>query len=389
MRTTLLTLALGCFGLPAAASAQMWFETDYLNWNRTNGSDTSFTGGVDSGDNGFDFGNGYRFILGGGVGDYEIEARFSRIDDWSGDSSEGIGRPLSLDGEFGNAVVFPGGAARLGFASGLIEAASGVGEDNEAEFLTGGSALLHRYESSFRDVQLNIAPHRDFHWFRMQVGYRGIQIAEGSRLRIDGTFNALDSDSGEAPGDATNEANDALSDAALVAAGFANIGGTADGFDAINLVAGTSDQVAMLFGGDTDNHLNGVHVTGLLRGNPSEFVTVEGFLQFGLFHNQIDASVSELIAGSGDDDSIYVRRFQGSKSKASFGTNLGLRTAIHLTEYISLTTGYELLVLSGIALAPDQYGRVQTSLTGNRSFNIDSAGVFLAHGGNVGLEIRW
>ncbi len=95
------------------------------------------------------------------------------------------------------------------------------------------------------------------------------------------------------------------------------------------------------------------------------------------------------MGGSGADDGVYQRVFNEKSSKVSFGFNPGLRALVHLTDYVSLTAGYEILLLTGIALAPDQIGNIQTNLLGTQTYSTDASGVFFAHGGNVGLEIRW
>lgn len=394
----ILTLLLCALGATRSASAQMWAEADYLFWNRVNTSDRSFlngVGGMDSGDLDLGYTSGYRLILGGGIGNYEVEGSFLRIDEWSDDRFGTLANPLAFDDTRNNALVFPGGPASvLAFRNSLFAAATqslAADETNESEFLAAGAASRMSYQSSLRDVQANFGRHRDLGWWRWSIGYRGIKVNEVAGFGVAGPFNALDIDDAEGPagpGIGVNEPNDGLSDAALVAAGFTNVRGAADGFDAVS-ATGDTDIVAAIFGGSAANRLNGVQIGGAARLAPINEVMFEGFLKLGLFHNHIDGAVNEIVAGSGDDDSVYVRRFSQTKDKASVGANFGVRALLNVTDYLTLTAGYEALVLSGIALGPDQIGRLQTNVLGATSYALDSSGVFIAHGGSVGLEVRW
>ncbi|MCA9055213.1 MAG: hypothetical protein KDA75_15340 [Planctomycetaceae bacterium] len=391
MRKTLLLLSFGlaAAGLPRTAAAQMWFESDYLFWGRTNGSSQDYiTGGAASDDADFGFASGYRLILGGGVGNYEVEGIFSQINGWNGDGTSGLVLPVAFDGNAANAIVFPGGATTLALNSGLALAASQAAELSEAEFLTAGSIVTHSYSSNLRDIQLNFGSHRDLNWFRWGIGYRNVLINENGGAGIFGTFDALDIDDAAGPGDPNNDPNNGLATGSLAAAGFTSLRGTG-GFDSINPLVPSADTISMIMTGTTENRLDGVQMMFGVSGSPHEVVTLEGFLRFGLFYNRINGSASELLVGGGDDDSVYFRTLGDSTAKASFGINPGFRSQINITDYIALTAGYELLILTGIGLGPDQLGQVQQNLLGVPSYKVDADGLFVGHGGNVGLEIRW
>lgn len=396
MRKTLiyLTLVLSAAAAPSSASAQLWFESDYLFWGRNNDSHRQFLngpGGYNSDDLKFGVGNGYRLILGGGLGNWELEGSYSKIDNWSDSDGGFLLNPLALDSTAFNPIVFPGGpATRFGFENSLRNAANQAAELSESEFLLAGSAFAASYSSALQDIQLNLAQHRDVHWFRWGVGYRNLRITETAGLLTAGTFNALDLNDGAGIGDPGNGPNDGLAHDSLIAAGFTHVAGGASGYGGIDPgPPASSTTVATLFGGDTENRLSGAQVFVAVNGAPAEFFQLEGFLRLGLFYNSINASTIELVGGSGADDGVYQRVFNEKSSKVSFGFNPGLRALVHLTDYVSLTAGYEILLLTGIALAPDQIGNIQTNLLGTQTYSTDASGVFFAHGGNVGLEIRW
>lgn len=394
MRRTLLTLlclAGAAFGLPRPVSAQSWFEADYLFWGRTNGSDRQYiTGGVASDDAKFDFASGYRLILGSGFGDYEVEGIFSHVEGWNGSRNSLLGPPLALDDTAANPILFPGGATTFAFRNGLYTAATGPLETSEGEFLLPGAFANTLVASNLRDFQLNFGTNRERSWFRWGVGYRNLRINESGGLMVGGTFNALDVDDGAGPASLIgNDPNDGLAHASLIAAGFTHVAGGADGYDAINPLVPSADGLTALFAGSTQNRLNGVQLQAALRGSPNDIIGFEGFVRLGLFYNEVKGRYSELVAGSRDDDSVYLRTFANDRDRASFGFNPGVRTFLNLTDYISLTAGYELLLLTGIALGPDQIGAANQTLLGTTDYRVDSSGVFIGHGGNVGLEIRW
>jgi len=394
-RTTLLLFALGLAGLsaPNHASAQsmFWFDAGYLFWGRANTSDRTFiTGGAGSASADYGLGNGYRLALGATLDRYEVEAIFTRVEGW-GDGSGGVlASPLALDNTAGNPILFPGGAATLGFANGLFDAATLAAETSEGEFLVPGAATSSRFAGDLRDIQVNLSQSRLCNFIRWGVGYRNLRILDGGGFTVAGTFNALDVDDGLGPGaPANNDPNDQLAHASLLAAGYTNVGGLGDGYDAIYPLVPTADGLTALFNGQADNNLNGVQLTMAVGGSPTTFLTIDGFLRVGLFHNQVQGSYYELLSGSRDDDSVYYRGFAERRNRAAFGVNPGFKLSLDVTEFISITTGYELLFLTGVANGPDQIGQARQGLLGAPVYVLDSSGTFFGHGGNIGLQIRW
>jgi hypothetical protein len=392
MRKVLPLIVLGLLAVaaPRSASAQMWFEGDYLFWGRANNSQQTYVnGGAASDDADLGIADGFRLTLGGGLGNYEVEAVFSRISEWSGDGTSTLALPVAFDATNTNAIVFPGGANTLAFASGLSLAASQTAELTESEFLTAGSFATHAYSSKLQDIQINFGSHRDLNWIRWGLGYREIVIDENGGFGLSGTFDALDVDDGAGPATpANNDPNNGLSDASLGAVGFTQIAG-GGGFDSIDPTIPSVDRLAWLVNGTTENRLDGLQFLLAARTAPNDIVALEAFARIGLYYNRINGSVNELVVGSGDASGVFLRTLGDSTARASFGFNPGVRAALNLTDYISLTAGYEVLVLTGIGLGPDQLAQVQTNLLGSPTYKVDADGLFFGHGGNLGLEVRW
>lgn len=370
------------------ASAELWYSTEALFWDRTGGSDTNYITGPNTVS-----GNvanpgiqpGYRFIVGGSFMDYEAEAQFSRIDNW-GDTATGL---LTAGVVFDDSLI---AANRVNTKSALFDAATRDIVDPEVQFLQAGARFRAVSESSLEDYQFNIGTSRDVSWFRWGIGYRHLNLSEATSYRMGGVFNSLDVDDGAGPGLPGNLGDDGLSHANITAAGFGLISGAADGYNSIDTLAvpPTTDIVDVLFNGTARNRLDGVQVSMAARHQVKENIYLEAFARFGLYRNQVTGRVTEALIGSGpNDNSIYARTLNDSRNKASFVTNLGVNAFLDLTDYISITTGYEVLFIDGVAVGPDQMQGVSRTPFGATTYSVEANNLVIVHGTKVGLEIRW
>lgn len=391
--------------------AQVWFSTDYLYWNNHPSSDWLYvvTHTKDSEDNPLTLGlihssdaapgfqSGYRFNLGTGLGAFEVEGSFLDFNGWSATEFRQLPAPLSLDGEFTSEVVFPADSHSLAFPSGIGFAAGSAGESFEAELLAEQADVIVSYASDLRDLQLNCGSNRDRHWLRWGIGYRHLKVSSSGRLSLSGTFDARNTvvppdpdppaSSADTPPDNPAD-NNGLSHDALIAAGFTNVI-SPDGFDAIDATTSKSDTVAMLFDGRAVNQLDGLQVTGGVRTAWSDILWFDGLLRLGAFHNQIAGATSERLIGSGEDDSVYRRALDDRKSSVAFAVNPALQAVLSLTDHVTINAGYEVLYLWGVGVGPDQIGRMGVSAAASSTYVLDRNGEFVAHGGSIGLEIRW
>ena len=293
MRRTLLLLAFGLAAVaaPRPACAQMWFDAEYLFWDRSNDSDQTYiTGAANSGDADFDFTNGFRLSLGGAIGDYELEASYAQIGNWDGNGSRTFALPIAFDNTALNPLVFPAGAGTLTFNSGLGLASVEALEANEAEFLLGGALLTHSYSTKLQDIQVNFGSNRELNWLRWGVGYRELKLEENGGFGLSGTFDARDLDDNAGIGDIGNDANDGLDNDSLTANGFTNLV-SANGFDSIDPFTPTIDRLSVLFNGTTENRLDGLQLTLAARTAPNDIFMVEAFTRLGLYYNRINGTV--------------------------------------------------------------------------------------------------
>jgi hypothetical protein len=393
----LVVLLAGWLVMGGSAQAQLQLQADYLILKRTDSDSARFINGPQgvSGTDDFGYASGYRFGIVGGLDWFEVEALFAQVDDWSDSQDRILDAGLSFDDASGNPFVFPGGAANvLAFRNSLFDAATSpgpVGQDEtlEGELLQPGAIARVRSSSRYRDFELNFGNNRTLNWYRFGLGWRNIRLNDKTQFVTLGTFDAIDIDDGAVDGDVGNDENDALSDAALVAAGFEISSGAADGFDAADVAGAGPDTLAVFYGGNADNELNGLQAIGAAQLTESEYFVIEVVGKAGVYHNSVHASTTEMLVGSGNDDSIYTRYYSDQKSTASFVGSLGLQARIPVTDYITFTTGYEGMVLTGVALGAQQFEGVHTDLVGNTVFSARANDNTLLHGAKFGLELTF
>ena len=119
----------------------------------------------------------------------------------------------------------------------------------------------------------------------------------------------------------------------------------------------------------------------------SEYFQIGGYAKAGVYHNRARGSVSEVYQNFENNQSLYTRSFSDSQNRVAFAGNLGITGTIFLRDNLRLFGGYELMYLSGVALAPDQNGGISTSIANMTSLNLQSHGQALFHGGRIGFEI--
>ena len=388
-------------------SSQFRFQADWVYFTRQNRSKSVplFDGpeSVNQRDAAFNHQSGYRLNLGFMNEDYELEGSFLAID----------GLTSSLNGTLTNAVVFDGAAgfgtasaaaqATIGASANFLESttlfspinaaanhASGVAannETNELEFLDPGAIYQAHYTTSLQDFDVNLKGRRQSgRLLRFGFGYRNIQFNEGGSASLRGSFNTVDTDGDETPGN--NDPNDGLGNAALTAvpgAGLTLASG-AGGF-AENTLPTLPDQLLFTSASNTTNQLNGVQATLDATFLESEYFSIGGSAKAGVYHNRARGSINETYQALDNGLSSYTRSLNGSHDRVAFAGNLGINATVFLRENLRLFGGYELMYLSGVALAPDQSNGIHTDIANVTSLNLQSHGQALFHGGRVGFEI--
>jgi hypothetical protein len=368
------------------AHAQGRFEAEWLSWSRFDDADQTLIGGpggLSAGDEGFGFDSGYRFTIGYGVGDYDIEIIAAEIGGWESTDGATLSAPLVFDDPT-NAFIAP--ANFLGFSNGLTDAA--LLDIDEIDHLLPGAMARSRYESELRDFQLNLGTNRNNAPVWASIGWRHLELDEASRLLVSGEFQTIDTDDGAVPGGAGDGGDNALGGAFFTMAGFAGAGDGFAGFDPTAMPP-TITTIGALFRGVADNDLDGAQLRFGGQYQPRDLLIIDGFLSLGLFQNQISGTISETVFGIENDTDVYTRRLTDSARVASFAGGLGVNFTVPVTDYIYLSAGYEGLIITNVALGPEQHKGLGTNLLGMPRYKVQTNGVLFAHGGNLGLGVTW
>jgi hypothetical protein len=382
-------------------STMLRFQADWVSYTRRNQAKSqSIISGAEAfttKDSDFDYGSGYRLTLGWMHDDFELEGSFMELNGLGSSRSGSLTNSLVFDGEGGFLAASAAAQATIGATPNFLESStffspintaanftSGTAadnEDNELEFLDPGAQFVVRYDTELQDFDLNLKGRRQSgRLLRFGLGYRNILLDESGLAALRGTFNTFDGDGDETPGN--DDPNDGLSNAALTAvpgAGLTLASGAGGFTEGDELLFTTSSRAS--------NRLNGVQATLDATFLESEYLQIGGYAKAGVFHNRARASVSEVFRTVAATPTSYTRSVSDSEDRIAFAGNLGITGTIFVRDNLRLFGGYELMYLSGVALAPDQVGGIRTDISNVTSLNLQSNGEAFFHGGRVGIEI--
>mgnify|MGYP003112873322 FL=1 len=377
---------------PVCADPFYYFDVDYLFWSRNSGSATSpIIGGPEAlnyGGTGSDFESGVRLKAGAAFENFELQFSWSRIDNWNSTQSGQLVNGISFDSGIGTSFAganFINGTTgfRSLFAAAEFNPGGGPDETLEDEglgpvgiFADAAPTFNVQYRSDFNDYEFitKFAPITSR--IKFGVGWRHADLDELMSASITGTFRAVDNAVG---------ANGGLSHAALTAPNGGNltlISGAADGFDdETGLLGGVGpDMLNMNERSSTTNALDGVQFSLDLLVMESERFLIDSVLKVGAYNNKSTGTFIETYSGIGNDNSDYGRTLTDSSNSVAFVGQVGLGTMYRFNDYVRFRFGWDVIFLSGVALAPEQ-----TTLA-NTTYTINNDGSLVINGGHVGLE---
>ena len=377
-------------------SPQFRFQADYLFYTRQNrakalpvisGDESFTTKGAD-----FNYNSGYRLTLGFMNDDFEFEGSYFDLNGLGSSSTGTLTNAVVFDGQSGFLAASGATQATFGAVPNFLEsntfftpinaaanfAVAPNREDTELEFLDPGAQYVVKYDSSLQDFDFNLKGRRQSgRLLRFGVGYRNIQFNESGLVALRGAFNTIDND--PIVPDPSNGLSDTALTNTLTGGGLTPASG-ASGLQQTNQLLFTSSSRA-------NNQLNGVQATMDASFLESEYFQIGGYAKAGVYHNRARGSVSEVYQEFGTASSLYSRSLSDSQNRVAFAGNLGVTGTVFLRDNLRLFGGYELMYLSGVALAPDQNGGISTSIANVTSLNLQSHGQALFHGGRIGFEI--
>ena len=341
----------------------------------------------------FDYNSGHRLSASFMNDDYEFEGSFFQLKSLGGSQSGSFANPLVFDGLDGfNAAppaqptvgVSPNFLSQSTLFSPINTAANFISatedETLELEYFDPGTTYAMHYNSDLQDFDFNLKGRQQAgQLIRFGFGYRNIQLRENGSAALRGTFNTVDVDNDEVT---TNEANDGLSHGTLTGAGLSGgLGGFLEG------TAPTPTVLLFTNSTRTSNQLNGIQATADFSFLETDYFILGGFAKAGVFHNDARGSVTETFQDLQNSASRYRRTLSDTKDRAAFAGNLGLTGTVIVHESVRLFTAYEVMYLSGVALAPDQTGGIRSDINNATSLDLRTNGSALFHGGRIGIEI--
>ncbi len=381
-----------------SAGAQYLFTTRDTNFV----SPGAFIDGPDSARVGFgaaDFGykSGVQAFLGYHSDGVRVEAIFSDYGAWNFLNSGTLTTGLAFD-----EGINPGnpwaGANHIDLTTGFesLHAAASGGMGGDADEFEGLGPVVGvaddfptysvLYRSIMQSYEVNVVTEDPEARVQIGLGYRHISLDEISSVGIEGSLRAPL---------ALGPQNGGISHNSLVTfGGLTHVAGTANGFeDETSNPSTLPDTLQMFHDARTSNSLNGAQVILSEQFMYWKGWTIDGIAKAGAYHNHVKASVSETYIGTdpgpGGDSSTYGRTFSDTKSQLAFASSVGLQSNFPLSDHWSLISGYEMTYIYGVALSPEQYAGVTGATFVTRTFNADTHGEIIAHGGNAGLQFSY
>lgn len=381
---------------------QWRFQGDALYMTRNNRwSDIPVTSGPESfrpSNLDFDYKSGSRLSLGIMQDDFEMDFVFTTLNDWNASQSGVLTNGLDFDGPvaFGDAGVTNAARAAVGATPNFLTsstyfapintAALSSAEANELEFLKPGARFSQQYSAGYQDFEVNYKRRNQPGRFaRFGFGYRNVQFSETGLTALSGTFDTVDND-GTNPG----AANNGLAHGSLVSGGLTGptLAGQQVGFSDSTATL-PADELLFTTNVRSKNQLNGAQVTADFLLLESDYFELGAFGKAGVFHNYASGKITENYTDTLNDNVNYTRTLSSSRQVASFLGQAGLTGRLFVRQNVRLFGSYEVLYLSGVALAPDQVEGITTTVTPAAALDLRTQGSVFIHGGRVGLEILW
>jgi len=384
---------------PEEPSAIFTAGVEYLIFTRD--ADISapgnFIGGPDAGrlnfgSTEFDYTSGVRAFLAVSNDGVRVEGIYSNFGNFDYSASGSLTAGLSFDeGITGDWTGENFIDLTTGFSSLHGAAASSMGGDTDEFEGLGPSATfaadtLPTYDifnkSSLEAWELNVVSEDNTAFFQFGAGYSNVQLDESAGVAIRGTLRAVDN---VGP-------NNGLSHGSLITFGnMTHMGGVADGFeDELGNASGLADSMILAHSASTSNDLNGIQLIFRKEVMYWRGWVIDGTIKTGLYHNRSEGQVLQQFTGTdpgpGGDSSTYGRLFRDTDSGVAMSAAFALQSNFPLSERWSLLSGYEALLIHGVALAPEQYQNVGGPTFVGQTYNVNNDGQIIAHGANVGLQ---
>ena len=130
----------------------------------------------------------------------------------------------------------------------------------------------------------------------------------------------------------------------------------------------------------TKNHLYGAQIGGNLQINPTRFWSWDATVKVG---GLINRAQQDTFLGD-KNNTVVLRDFDHRQYRWTYFGTAQLALAYQLWSHLNMHGGYEMLYLSGVALAPEQIDKHTSPASGKR---LDARGNALIHGLFAGITL--
>jgi hypothetical protein len=337
--------------------------------------------------------NGYRLQGGVRLGSWIFEGIYSHFGEWNSSLNENVnGVAFNANAIGGNWVgqnfidastYFTPIVNAASLTSPVNTAADQSGLGPSAAFVTDSRPALMAF--SHTDFYMTEANVKDADYFlpllgrglRFGVGYVNANLNNDTWVALSGTFRA--SNAGGATVSLPNSVLTAATGGNLT---FYSGGGSGFTDGVSNGGTGTPSQLIFIHAANTRNELNGAQF--VLDGDLLEFhrFDVCTSLKAGIYDNFAQGTITETYAATNNDLSTYYRAFSNSCHHVAFMGGVGIDAGWHITDEIAFRAGYEVLVLSNLALGPEQINGLS-----NNWYRVQTDGSACIQSVHAGLEI--
>lgn len=230
-------------------------------------------------------------------------------------------------------------------------------------------------------------------YFGLGAGY--LDLTEDFSLKIFGTFAMENAPYPAAEGDIlTHQSLIANTPAGqeIAGGGFTLLSGNADGFLGEKIGEQPSERIpsemSLEYRAEVQNKLFGGSVAYLMTPFCRNGFATEFMIQGGVYHNTVTGTITEYATETNLTLSNYRRVWDNTKSTISFLAAAKVGISYEICR-IKLKASYEAFVLTGVALAADQWFAVRNDNSGNLTYLPNLQATLFYHGPQLSLQACW
>ncbi len=131
---------------------------------------------------------------------------------------------------------------------------------------------------------------------------------------------------------------------------------------------------------DTENHLIGEQIGGVLQWNPTDHFSFDIMAKAGAFYNDLEQETH----ARDFNNTTNIGKFTRTGSNTAFLGEAALTMAYQIGCYFNIHVGYQFIYITGVSLAPKQFSLSNTPRLRRR---LSKNGEAIIHGAIAGINI--